>query len=316
MKNMSLNETSVLKERIKNGSALYFYRATPFTEHGEFNYNGALSEEFFFRELFSEKGKCEEYAKKIAQSFNNREHKSILLIGSQGCGKTTFVHYLESKCNNICFKFFDFDKNTSHPTLSEYIEILSGYLHGLLLRNEDTNKMFYDLYIQNQKLIDMKINANNNIKAFFCVFKEVFVDCNEENKEQDEFIKNINNLFFNQILSLIILWHLCAIKRSLQNGIKYVPIVFCLDNLDVLVNKEIIENFFKEYFRFVRNVDSIIQNIEDPFLKKHGIYYNTIFTFIFSCRQHTWARVRQHYRHDNPFVRISTLELDVTDAFE
>lgn len=165
-------------------------------------------------------------------------------------------------------------------------------------------------------MINEKINANNNIFTFFDRFYEVFISTTSSGDEKENFIKDINALFFNQILSLIILWELCRIKYASSNQKPLMPITYCLDNLDVLVNKEIIEKFFKEYFRFVRNIDSIIQQIDDDFIKSNRIYYNTIFSFIFSCRQHTWARVRQHYRHDNSFVRISTLEINVTDAFD
>lgn len=300
-----------LKERIKSESALYFYRSTPFSEHGEFNYNGALTENFFFKNLFSNEGECTTYLNKIAKALNNRSHKSIILIGNQGCGKSTFVHYLKKEFSEADFKFFDFDKNTSNPTLSEYIEIFSNYLLSLLKKSNEVNKQFYNLYITNEHLICEKINGNNNISTFFKNFHTIFI---LKQSNEDDFIKFINSLYFNQILSLIILWHVCCVVYKKRIDIK--PIVFCLDNLDVLVNQEIIEKFFKEYLLFVRNVDSIIQNLHIEFLEKNKICYNSIFTFVFCCRQHTWARVRQHYRHDNPFIRISTLELNITDVFD
>ncbi len=311
--NNYLCEESILKQEIRNGTALYYYRATPFTEHGDFNYNGALKEKFFFDNLFSKKGNCIKYINEIKASLLNRSHKSVLLTGNQGCGKTTFVHFLKNECNELNFIFFDFDKNTSHPQLSEYIELFSRYLLELLLSSDDVNTVFYDLYIRNKLLLETKINANNNVNEFFERFYISFI-ASKSNRE--DFIKIINQLFFNQILSLILLWHLCDFKCRKLTTREITPMIFCLDNLDVLINKEIIEKFFKEYFRFVRNVDSIIQNIDDNYIKDNNINYNKLFTFIFSCRQHTWARVREHYRHDNSFVRISTLERDITDAFD
>ena len=99
------DEVTALKEMIKNGSVLYYYRATPFTEHGEFNYNGALKEDFFFQNMFSSNGKCGEYVCQMKKSLKNHEHKSILLIGNQGCGKTTFVHNLKRECDDCEFIF-------------------------------------------------------------------------------------------------------------------------------------------------------------------------------------------------------------------
>ena len=177
------------------------------------------------------------------------------------------------------------------------------------------NKAFYNLFIKNKNLINQKINASNNNNNFFEDFKKIFIDSNEENAK-DDFIKIINRLYFNQILSLIVLWHISKFGIDHKKNKKLKKIVFCLDNLDVLVNREIIENFFREYFRFVRNVDSIIQKIDDSFIKQNNITYNKLFAFVFSCRQHTWARVKEHYRHNNNFVQISTLERNITDAFD
>lgn len=165
------NGVAKLKEKIKNGSALYYYRATPFSEHAEFNYSGDLTEDFFFKHMFSKKGKCDHYISQIKDSLKNNSHKSILLIGNQGCGKTTFVHYLSKECSEYNFVFFDFDANTSNPTLEEYIEKLSLYLLDLLKSDKLVNNALYNMFIMNKALINQKINGNNNINSFFNYFK-------------------------------------------------------------------------------------------------------------------------------------------------
>lgn len=319
-KTISLIEVNKLNEKIKNESALYFYRSTPFTEHGEYNYNGLLKENFFFEKLFSEKGKCTDYLDDIYNSIFKRVKKSVMLIGNPGCGKTTFVNYLKRKLinkhPNTFFKIFDFDKNTSNPTLDEYIEILSSYLLDLLCNdinnnNNNVNKVFYNLFRSNEKLILEKINAENNIKNFFIDFNIRFIQCSTKASTRYDFINNINRLFFNQILSLIVLWHISEIK--LKDSVH--KIVFCFDNLDVLVNSEIINGFFDNYFLFVRNIDSILQNLNDPYIRKNQFAYSDIFTFIFSCRQHTWAKFQQSCIHGNNIIKLSSLVLDITDAF-
>lgn len=310
-----LKEEVKLEENIRNESALYYYRATPFTQHSEFNYNGKLKENFFFQHMFSREGMCDKYISEIKKSLSNNRHKSILLIGNQGCGKTTFVHNLKRECGDYKFAFFDFDEDTSNPTLSEYIEKLSSHLQSLLKSSDVINKSFYNLFLKNKNLIDEKINADNKINKFFDIFKETFLD-KDDVVARDDFIKIINTLFLNQILSLIMLWYICKFAFDHKNNIAVQKIIFCLDNLDVLVNKEIIENFFKEYFLFVRNVDSIIQNLNDEYVRRENITYNSMFVFVLSCRQHTWARVKEHYPQDNSFVQISTLERNITDAFD
>lgn len=258
---------------------------------------------------------CSRYTSEIKSSFKNNRHKNILLIGNQGCGKTTFVHHLERECSDYEFVFFDFDEDTSNPTLNEYIEKLSWHLHSLLKSNDAINKLFHNLFLKNKNLIDAKINAGNKINNFFDDFRKIFLD-NDDIRARENFIKIINALFFNQILSLIILWYVCKFAYDYKNNTVSKKMIFCLDNLDVLVNKEIIENFFKEYFLFVRNIDSIIQNLDDEYVTRESVTYNSLFVFVLSCRQHTWARVKEHYPQDNSFIQISTLERNITDAFD
>lgn len=311
---MTINSES-LNLHIKNQSAMYFLRATPFTDHSEFNYNGELNEEFFFEYLYSKKGKCSKYIEQIKKSLETHSHKTILLTGNQGCGKTTFAHSLKHNCDKEDFLYFDFDQNTSHPTLEEYIERLSNYLHKLINNtdNQSINQTFYNLYRENRILISKKINAENKVYNFFELFREVYLLSNQSRTNKFDFITEINKLFFNQILSLIVLWHL-AQRICLQQSRK--PLVLCLDNLDVLVNQEIIERFFKEYFRFIRNIDGIINQLKSDYIRSNGITYNSMFSFVLVCRQHTWARVKRHYPHDNAVAHVSTLKIDLTDAYD
>lgn len=304
-----------VKSKIMQGTAMCYFRSTPFTEHGELNYNGWLTEEFFFARLFSTAGKSDDYYSRIIESIKTHTHKTILLIGNQGCGKTTFAHRLKYICSEACFKYFDFDQDTSHPHLSEYIERLSSFLHDLLCNplNNRINSEFYNLYCTNKHLIESKINAQNNIGNFFEKFNKTFLIGNQNTISKEDFINEINNLFFNQILCLIILWY---ISKMIYEKQRIKPVVFCLDNLDVLVNQEIIELFFKEYFRFIRNIDGIINNIQNEYIRNNMINYNSLFSFILICRQHTWARVKQHYPHDNIAIHLSTLSLNITDAFD
>lgn len=301
-------------EHIRSRTPLYFLRATPFTDHGEFNYNGKLKEDFFFENLFSKEGKCDKYIDTIISSIKKGDHKTILLTGNQGCGKTTFIHYLSHINSPFDFLYFDFDENTSHPTLEEYIERLSNYFHSLINNDkENINGTFYRLYKTNKHLIRDKSNANNKIGVFFDEFYDIYISGKTQDMAKDNFILKINVLFFNQILTLIVLWHLA--KQIVKRG-SIRKIVFCLDNLDVLVNQDIIERFFKEYFRFVRNVDGIINRINDDYIRDHEISYNDMFAFILNCRQHTWARVKKDYPQDSPAIHVSILEKDITDAFE
>ena len=307
-----------LQEEIKNRSALYYYRATPFTEHGEFNYNGLLTEEFFFDHMFSPKGRCNEYLREISESLRAHEHKSIVLIGTQGCGKTTFVHHLARAINYVDFHFFDFDKDTSNSTLSEYVEKFSTHLLELFESDPKVNSAFYHLYVYNKTLILKKMDGANKVSDFFEDFKKAYLTrFTADTKKKRHNLKHVvNNMFFNQILSLTILWYMCKFKLDAEEGKRIRQKAFCLDNLDVLVNKEIVERFFQEYLLFVRNVDAVLQNINDPFFNENGHSYNTFFVFIFSCRQHTWARVKEHYRHSNSFINVSTFDKDLTDAFD
>lgn len=306
-----------LEQKIKNYGVLYFLRSTPFTEYGEYNYDGSLNSDFFFENLFTKEGKCDEYCDQIIKQITIKHKKSIVLIGNQGCGKTTFINYLKmqfAESRNFCI--LDFDKDKSNPTVEDYIEIFSIYLHEKIRKdrtknNNRVNKIFYNIFCTNKGLILDKINGANKIKEFFIEFKEVFIDFNTSTNNPSNFINNINNLFFNQILSLVVMWH---IADFVSNDI-ITPIIFCLDNLDVLVNSEIINGFFEEYYDFVRNIDSIIQKLQISNIGNKKIIYNKAFTFLFSCRQHTWAKVKQSFLHHSNIIAISSFEKNITDAF-
>jgi len=316
--NVNVYGGNSLEYEIRNNGVLYFLRSTPFTEYGIYNYNGLLKPQFFFDNLFTKKGNCDKYCNEIIDEIIVRHKKTVILIGNQGCGKTTFVHYLKNKMTDKrIFNILDFDKDTSNPKLEEYIEIFSSYLHNLIrkdYRNNKNiiNKLFNNIYTANKSVILNTINGANNVETFFKEFKKVFIDENFENNDCSNFINNINELFFNQILSLIILWHIAdfSYKKVVS------PMVFCLDNLDVLVNSDIITGFFEEYFIFLRNIDSIIQKLECRYINDTRLDYDKTFTFIFSCRQHTWAKVKQSYIHQSNVITLSTFDRNITDAFD
>lgn len=313
--NQIIGEKS-LNEKIKNNSPFYYMRCTPFTAHGEYNYYGDLTETFFYKNLFSEDGKYEEYLLKIKNRLNYNPPKSIIIIGNQGCGKTTLVNRLKHDIPSHQFDIIDFDRNTSNPKLIEYIELMSKYL--IKLFNDDLkngnyiNNILYSNYFINEELFLEKINANDNIEQFFKKFKKTYIDKNFTNFSPSSFIKIINKLYFNQILSIIVLWYVSKFKY--QNKIE--KIIFCFDNLDVLVNKQIIDGFFKDYFWFCRNVDDILQHMKNSYVNKTKINYSECFTFIFSTRSTTWSKIKDTYIHQANIIRLSTLKINVSDAFD
>lgn len=218
--------------------------------------------------------------------------------------------------SNYNFNIIDFDRNTSNPKLIEYIELMSAYLNKLLkddLKNKNLiNNILYSDYKINEDLFYEKINANNNIEYFFDNFKKTYIDRNFSSYSPSSFIRVINKLYFNQILSIIILWYVSKFKY--QN--KTEKIIFCFDNLDVLVNKQIIDGFFKNYFWFSRNIDDILQNIDNALVNNKRINYSECFTFIFSTRSTTWSKIKETYIHQANIISLSTLIINVTDAFD
>lgn len=313
METNTINERDdeLIRKSIKNESPLYYFRSSPFTDHGEFNYNGVLSEKFFFENMFSKNDNTDTIIKDIKTTLIRRDKKTIVLYGNQGCGKTTFLHSLEKNIDNCRFIYFDFDKNTSHPLLKEYRELFSRYFYKLIISDYKTNNNFvntnyFGWFKYHRDIFDETINAGNKICDFFDSFENTFIKSTSSNK--DRFILEINELFFNQLLCLIILWHICSIGDSLD-----APLVFCLDNLDVLVDQEILKDFFEEYLKFTRNIDSLISQLNSALKKEFS--YNKLFTFIFCCRQYTWARIRQKRHQDFSYIRLSTQQINITDVF-
>lgn len=312
------DEVTMIKKIAEKGS-MYFLHSTPFSERSEFNYSGDLNEIFFFDHLFSKNDSYYEIIEELKKPLYAERKKTIIFIGNQGCGKTTFVHSLQNEFKKLDFLYFDFDQRTSHPTLEEYKERFSNYFHGLICdpNNDSYNRRLYDIYITNKTTFDQNINADNKINNFFVKFLSTFITGDKEAISKQNFILEISSLFFNQILSLITLWHVSRITLT-KDEVK--PLVFCMDNLDVLVNQEIIENYFKEYFRFTRNIDSILNKLENNYIRNGAggkrITYDKYFSFILVCRRHTWARVCTQYPHDHPAIVLSTYQKDITEVFD
>ena len=202
------DEVTMIKKIAEKGS-MYFLHSTPFSERSEFNYSGDLNEIFFFDHLFSKNDSYYEIIEELKKPLYAERKKTIIFIGNQGCGKTTFVHSLQNEFKKLDFLYFDFDQRTSHPTLEEYKERFSNYFHGLICdpNNDSYNRRLYDIYITNKTTFDQNINADNKINNFFVKFLSTFITGDKEAISKQNFILEISSLFFNQILSLITLWH-------------------------------------------------------------------------------------------------------------
>lgn len=71
----------------------HYFASTPFSSIGGYDYGSSLTKDFF-REHFYVEGKLPKRKGMITEALGEGRRNIVLLSGYQGCGKTTFVHYL------------------------------------------------------------------------------------------------------------------------------------------------------------------------------------------------------------------------------
>ena len=300
------------------GSISYFLKSTPFSILGNYNYDGMLTKDIFFNFIFSPEGESDKMIDILAKDIFYKRKKTLLLFGYQGSGKTTFIYYLIHKINEylkgqhpdhppekyIEFHLIDFDIDTYHPKIKQYIEKVSHFLilEFMTQANNRNAKLFYELFLSHQSL-----HIFRELRIFFSKFNSLFLESHNIDEQYDfeEFITELN---FNNILIILILWSI-AIFLQEKHVKKH---VFVMDNIDVLKNSADIEDFFENYALFTRNIDDIIRQLNLN-INSTKITYSSLFTFIICTRESTWAKVVNDHAFE--LLKDETDSQDISNLF-
>ncbi len=306
-----------LTKMINSNSIGYYLKATPFPLGNEYNYDGLLEDTVFFEHLYSNVGEANCYFHLIETAIIKTTKKTVVLLGYQGCGKTTFINRLQFIMKDVDFNLMELDTDTSNIEIPPYIEKYANLLFERFLNNDkensNINTKFYNLYKKNSKSINTGFNAKNNLGNFMDKFRKLFVLGKSKpysKREKSNFINEITKLFFGQILCCIILLDIAEFEENK----KIIRKIYCIDNIDILVNSEIVENFFEQYYLFSRNINKVLQNFSIIEIDNVRLSYSSIFSFIICSRESTWSKVANG--HINDAIMDMTEPVDISDAYD
>lgn len=134
MARMSQNEEAI-NEMIKNNSMRVFLKATPYASGNKSDLESGMDDNFFYNHLYSHSSKAEEYLNKIWDRITKDMRRNIILYGYQGCGKTTFVHYMLRRfsCRSLLINFdayVDNGNEIKHELASHLYRVIMWDVEG------------------------------------------------------------------------------------------------------------------------------------------------------------------------------------------
>lgn len=305
---MNVSKNVIINKMIEDGGLGYFLKSTPFPEGNEYNYDDELKEDFFWKYLYSEQEKTRKKFEEVRANIENKMKKTIILLGYQGCGKTTFVNALKRNIDAE-IDIAEMDTDLSNPPLEPFVEKYANILHQRFIKsNSEELKKYYELYEANKEIIFQCFGADNRIGKLMNDYRYVFLSKTNIDTKKN-FLTNISRLFFGQILCLIILWDIMKFTVAKQIYNK----VYCMDNVDILVSTNNIESFFDQYFKYVRSIDKVIQKLSIKTIADRKLTYSSTFTFIICTRESTWSKIISGHLNDSVFD--TTDPIDISEAY-
>ena len=123
-----MEEKNFMKEELdrmisNEKNIAHYLMSTPFSTVNNMNYGEALKPEFFEKN-FLVYDELEKIETKIIEYLDDISQNTVLITGYQGCGKTTFVHYLAKNIQTYylennkksCIEIIDFEEQDDENT--------------------------------------------------------------------------------------------------------------------------------------------------------------------------------------------------------
>lgn len=295
-----MDKEDIYKMIINDDGLTRFLLSTPFTSNSLFNYSNELTESLFFEKMYvhgNKKGYSLE--DKLLRIIKYNTSNTIFLLGNKGCGKTTFIHYLDNKIKKeylktINLKIIDFGNSTSTLKISDVKAVLTVEIYKLILSvlqyDDDLKciKEYIKLYENIDGFLDENFDHNNTIMYFFSELESIIYGSGSEVKKQLKLNirKKISDLEIYQMFIVYILLDIHC--RSYNNERNKKVIVF--DNLDNIIKINDICTFVSHYHNFQNGIGNILNEIYLTTGKKYKYDY----TFIFIMREVTKAHISGH----------------------
>lgn len=306
-----------MEERMKNMlnklEANRFLIANPFSKLGNENLNNLITKELFFEKLHVVSNKTNDRLFEFLKIKENPTTNSIFMTGYRGCGKTTFIRYLESIIENnndnknSCFddeKLVELKRLTGCPIYVNFEkgtnEIDNPIEHKL---NQGIKHIIKELYLN----IAQKNDVFNSIV-------EIYSKCEEELNLFERSSKYIFNNFFEFIIRAVKIDSYNEIKKELDENISLFSIsellcvyvifnilcypndhyYFLFDNIDIIFDLKILEDFVEAFAHFVVNMSELISATSEYGLLNNFNFYSNA-TFVFVMRETSSTLISDHF---------------------
>ena len=278
-----------ISKMIENTTMDDFLKASPFSSGQRSSLDVTMTSDFFFKHLYFHSQKAEKYLADICQRIDQELSKNIILYGYQGCGKTTFVHYMLQRlnCRSVLINFdayVDKGNEIKHELVSHLYRSIMHDLAGqdgkdgmypLDGRIGATAQMFCEVFgsYENKRIIKENYDSWNDYvylfekleytKLLYTSTAEQLGMSREDYETQKEKYPvtdlkvHIAKLDINQLMVAIVLWDIAyalAFGKQDQSCIVF-------ESLDTIFNAAALPDFTKQIIYFRNNIDSILADL-------------------------------------------------------
>lgn len=323
MAEMSQKEEAI-NNMIKEISMRVFLKATPYASGNKSDLENGMDDDFFYNYLYSHSQKAEKYLNEILDRINRDLRKNIILYGYQGCGKTTFVHYILRRfsCRSLLINFDAYVDNGNeirHELASHLYRVImwdvegedgtNGHISPYKLNGQKCtiSRKFCDLYNRggNRRTIIENYDSwstytwlfdklEYTMRLYSSTAEEMELSYADYIKQKAEYpIKDLKEhiaqLDVNQLMVVIVLWD---IAYSLAFG-KEDPCCIVFENLDTIYNASALPDFTKQILYFRNNIDSILSDLQYEGKSLSRVLNR--YTLIFVMRETTKCEFADHF---------------------
>lgn len=317
---ISLGEEAITK-MIESTTMDVFLKASPFSSGQRSRLDFTMTANFFFEHLYCHSPKAEQYLADICRRIDQESSKNIILYGYQGCGKTTFVHYMLQKlnCRSVLINFDAYVDNGNEIKHELVSHLYRSIMHDLTGRDgEDgmypldgrigaTAQMFCEVFNshENKRIIEEKYDSWNDYVYFFekleytkllytSTAEQLNMSWEDYETKKDRYpvtdLKvHMAQLDINQLMVAIILWD---IAYTLAFG-KRDQCCIVFESLDTIFNAAALPDFTKQIIYFRNNIDSILADL--TYNGTSLAMMNRLYTLIFVMRETTKCEFVDHF---------------------
>lgn len=292
---------------------------TPFINDDSCTYENKLTPELFFDTLYvpcknntnsSDEPTGEEKQNELKEKLERESKRTFLIVGSKGCGKTTFIHFLLNEVRkdiNVETRELDFGQIRSTMFGNPIKTIMADAIYAefkAMARNGKI-KVFIDLCNEQEDLIDSAWDSNGVLYELVSSYNELY---KERTCSALDIVKKNTRKYLEkmELFQLFFVYTLQSVSNQIVDG-KLRRTIFVFDNMDAINEINYIANLLTEYDNFQTGISRFLRNLKQ--------YRNdeAQYIFVFVMRELTKAHLTAHERG---VWEVITQQYDVTDMYD